>query len=327
MNDQRTHMNGKPVFMVSAKSIINFQSGFRHKLLCDGPTFTAGSACAYSCAFCYVPDLMRKSPHRAGIVHDHNEVVIRRSGAAEAMRAQLISRRGELKFNDPTDTRVIYASPLVDVAANMDLVRETVELCKVILELTNWQIRLLSKSSFLPFIAKGLEPFPGLRARQRVIYGISTGTLDDKLAASIEQGCPLVSRRIESLHWLQDSGFRTFGMICPSLPQADYIQFSSNILTAIRADRCEHIWAEVINVRGESMVRTVKGLLQAGFAAEAEAVRQTSNDKADWEQYARSTFEAHVACCPPGKLRFLQYVTTSSRPWWERQQSCGAVLL
>src|SRR5438045_3585178 len=116
MSEYRVTMNKKPVYEVPAKSIINFESGFRHKLLCDGPTFTAGSACAYSCAFCYVPDLMRKSPHRAGIVHDHNEVVIRRSGAAEAMRAQLISRRGELKFNDPTDARVIYASPLVDVA-------------------------------------------------------------------------------------------------------------------------------------------------------------------------------------------------------------------
>jgi len=125
---------------------------------------------------------------------------------------------------------------------------ETSELCKVILELTNWQIRLLSKSSFLPFIAKGLEQFPGLRARQRVIYGVSTGTLDDKLASSIEQGCPLVRRRIESFHWLQNSGFRTFGMICPSLPQPDYLQFSKDILSAIRADRCEHIWSEVINV-------------------------------------------------------------------------------
>ena len=35
-------MNGKPVFLVPAKSIINFDSGFRHKLLCDGLTFTAG---------------------------------------------------------------------------------------------------------------------------------------------------------------------------------------------------------------------------------------------------------------------------------------------
>jgi len=50
---KRAIMNGKPVFDVPAKSVLNMESGFRHKLLCDGPTFTAGSACAYSCCFCY----------------------------------------------------------------------------------------------------------------------------------------------------------------------------------------------------------------------------------------------------------------------------------
>jgi len=82
---------------------------------------------------------------------------------------------------------VIYASPLVDVAANMDLARETVEICKVILELTNWEIRLLSKSNLLPKIAESLTGY-----RSRMIYGVSTGNLDDPLAAAYEQGTPKV---------------------------------------------------------------------------------------------------------------------------------------
>src|SRR5581483_9220845 len=170
MNTNRTTMNGKPVYEVPAKAIINFESGFSHKLLCDGPTFTAGSACVYRCAFCYVPDLMRKSPHMTGIRERHEDVVIRRRGAVEAMRRQLIDARGEPRFYDFTDTRVIYASPLVDVAGNMELVRETVELCEVILKLTCWQIRLLSKSNLLPKVAQGLDHIPD--AKRRVIYGV-----------------------------------------------------------------------------------------------------------------------------------------------------------
>lgn len=324
---ERSHMNGKPVVTVPAKSIINFESGFRHKLLCDGPTFTAGTACPYSCTFCYVEELMRKCPHLKGVQLKHWQVVIRRAGAAVAMKAQLTDRRGNPKFKDRADTRVIYASPLVDIAANMDLVRETIELCKIILELTYWQIRLLSKSNLLPFIARELDRFPELHARERVIYGVSTGTLDNKLAASIEQGCPLVSRRIDSLHCLQNLGYRTFGMVCPSLPQSDYAKFSADILSAIRAERCEDVWAEVINVRGDSMTRTVQGLAESGFLAEAVAVQKVSNDEAAWEDYACKTFEAHATICPPGKLHFLQYVTTRSRPWWEQQQSRGAVVL
>ena len=40
-------MNGKPVLEVDAKSVVNFASNFSHKLLCDGLTFSTGSACAY----------------------------------------------------------------------------------------------------------------------------------------------------------------------------------------------------------------------------------------------------------------------------------------
>lgn len=53
-------MNGKPVFEVEAKSIINTKSGFAKKLLCDGYTFSMGDACAYRCSFCYVPSMFNK---------------------------------------------------------------------------------------------------------------------------------------------------------------------------------------------------------------------------------------------------------------------------
>jgi DNA repair photolyase len=325
----RATMNGKPVFEVPAKSIINFESGFSHKLLCDGPTFTAGSACPYTCTFCYVPDLMRKSPHMAGpnaAGARHEDIVIRRHGAIGAMRSQLTDRNGRPKFlDDPADRRVIYASPLVDVAANMELVRETVEACKLILDLTHWQIRLLSKSNLLPRVAEALANHPG---RDRIIYGVSTGTLDNGIARAFEIGTPLVSKRLESLHALQDAGCRTFGMICPSLPMEDYTHFAAEMRNAIRAERCEHVWGEVINVRGESMTRTVGALHGAGYRAEATALIDVGSNKAEWERYARETFEAHVAAgYAPGQLRFLQYVTKDSRAWWSARQQEGAILL
>lgn len=340
MPAESTTMNGKPVHEVPAKSVINFASAFEHKKLCDGLTFSTGSACVYSCAFCYVPDLMRKSPHMAGITQRHEDVVIRRRGAINAMRAQLTDRHGRPKFLDPQDTRVIYSSPLVDVAGNLRLVEETVEACKVILELTNWQIRLLSKSNLLPRIAAQISE----KHAQRLIYGVSTGTLDDGLARAFETGTPLVSKRIESLRWLQDRGLRTFGMICPSLPMptgdsADsyYPAFAREMADALRADKCEHVWGEVINVRGDSMTRTVEALRSHGYDRHADALEKTSTDKAAWERYARQTFEAHAAVYAGQagadvsgkgpKLRFLQYVTKDSRPWWEARESTGAVLL
>jgi DNA repair photolyase len=317
---ERTSMNGKPVVNVPALSVVNFDSAFKHKLLCDGLTFSTGSACAYSCSFCYVPDLMRKNPHASNLAQPFEQTVIRREGAIRAMVKQLKSAKGRSLAQQKL---VIYASPLVDVAANMELVSETVEACREILDYTAWDIRLLSKSNLLPKVAEQLIP----RWKSRVIFGVSTGTLGNDLAKAFEAGTPLVSKRIESLHWLQDHGYRTFGMICPSLPQLDYASFAQEMAAAIRVDRCEHVWAEVINLRGESFKRTLAALNAGGFHQEARILESVTNDKAAWENYARATFEAHCQVIPPSKLRFLQYVTKDSKAWWAARQGEGSVLL
>lgn len=327
-------MNGKPVFTVPAKTVVNFESGFGKKLLCDGPVFNAGQACVYRCAFCYVESMEVKQRawfEKHGVDYGdrgHIGTVIRNANPVERVRGQLLAHP-ELERNKK---KVIYSSTKVDVAGNMELVRETVEICKVILELTNWDIRLLSKSNLLPKIAEGLLNGSDVKwlPKERTIFGVSTGTLDDKLAQAFEEGCPLVSKRIQSLHWLQDNGFRTFGMICPSLPAiypGGYTPWAKEMHAAIRADKCEHVWAEVINVRGESFTRTEKCLRDAGYDRTADVLKLVSHDKQAWEQYARRTFEAHERLYKPGQLRFLQYVNSANKQWWFQRQEKGAVLL
>lgn len=347
---ERTTMNGKPVLTRPAKTVLNMKSGFAEKLLCDGPTFSLGDACAYSCSFCYVPAMMQKAAYIPK-GHKHAAMVVRRENALDVLRQQLQSLKPAVKDQALT----IYSSPLVDVAANMDLVRETVEACRLILTETKWHIRLLSKSNLLPKIAQALceearsnrRPY-GITlpdAMERMIYGVSTGTLDDAQAAAFEQGCPKPSKRIESLHWLQDEGFRTYGMLCPSLPQRNYTQFAQDLLHAIRPEKCEHIWAEVMNVRGQSLSNTVSALHHAGFEWQASALQRVSQDTAAWEDYARQTFcalqlELHYRnwfytrpdLCPgekfPVRLRFLQYVTPKTITWWQLHgQHDGAILL
>jgi len=165
--------------------------------------------------------------------------------------------------------------------------------------------------------------------RARILYGVSTGTADNGLAKSFEQGTPLVSKRIESLHWLQDNGFQTYGMICPSLPRPneDYETFSTDICEKIRIDKCQHVWAEVINVRGDSLTATSKGLREGGYNEIASALEAVSGDTTAWEQYNRDTFLGHTKVIPAEKLRYLTYVTRKTLPWWETQIPFGAVLL
>jgi DNA repair photolyase len=212
----------------------------------------------------------------------------------------------------------------VDVAANLLDARETISACRLILENTHWQIRLLSKSSLLRLVAEELGDY-----RDRVIYGLSTGTFQDRLAMGFETHASSPTARLRTLHWLQDSGYRTYAMICPSLPQNDYDKFARIAAEAVRSDRCEHVWAEVLNVRGKSLARTCASLLRAGFEPEANALAQVSGEenKGNWEEYARATFLAHASVLPPAKLRFLQYVQPGQADWWQRQKNRGAVLL
>ena len=66
--------------------------------------------------------------------------------------------------------------------------------CNLILDHTHWQIRLLSKSNLLHrLIADKMIPE---RHHQRIIFGFSSGTLDDPVAKAIETGTPLVSQRL-----------------------------------------------------------------------------------------------------------------------------------
>ncbi|HYG34935.1 MAG TPA: hypothetical protein VEC99_09135 [Clostridia bacterium] len=319
-------IGGKPRFLIHSNSVINTESKFKEKLLCDGLTFTAGHACVFSCKFCYVESMLKKNKRLSVILsqtkRSFEDVAVEIADAPRMARECLLNR-GKARFSDPNDRRVIYASPLVDVAATMDHVRTTVEICRAILELTHWQIRLLSKSSLLLQVAKAVPS----EFKDRMIYGFSTGTLDPSLARIYEVGTALVSKRLDALHWLQDNGYRTFGMICPVLPQKDYDRFAVEVAEKIRAGQCEHIWAEVLNKRCDSLKATSLALREAGRLEEADLVDAVAADRSAWDEYARNVFLALGKVTPPGKLRFLQYVTKDTRAWWEQHTAQGAVLL
>lgn len=322
----RDYVAGKPAFVVQSDSVISLDSHFAAKKLCDGPTFTTGHACVFSCEFCYVKTVLRKNKKVRAILKEtglgFEDIVIELADPATVAR-KFLSGKSKPKFNDPKDERVIYASPIVDIAATMDHVKRTVAVCLAILELTHWHIRLLSKSSLLAEVARRIPE----KFKHRMIYGLSSGTLDDGMAKIFEKGTALPSKRIEALHWLQDNGYRTFGMPCPTLPQRDYDQFAAEMAEILRVDRCEHVWVEVLNPRGDSLPGTAKALRNSDFDWEAGQLETLAHDKAAREDYARKTFEAFAKVIPADKLRFMQYVDKGSYGWWHERENQGAVLL
>ena len=319
-------VGNKPRFVIKSKSVLNTKSDFGHKLLCDGMTFTAGHACAFSCSFCYVEALMRKNANLNALLEHrglkHEDVVVEIENPVAALRHQLLLKNDKPRFNGSDGKKVIYASPLVDVAGSPAQVTVTIDLCREILKHTSWHIRLLSKSSLLVKVAEALK-----NDKKRMIYGFSTGTLDDNLTHSFEIGTASVSRRLKALKYLQDGGYRTFGMVCPIIPQQDYARFAEDLAKKMDIEKCEHVWAEVLNPRGTAMRDTSAAMRRKGFTAEADFVDKVAEDQAEWDKYAEQTFLALTKVIPSKKLRFLQYVDAGDYLVWEKHQSKGAVLL
>jgi DNA repair photolyase len=317
--------NGKPEFEIPAASVINFKSAFAEKGLCTGPTFTAGLACHFSCSYCYVAAQLSRNPavlritKETGLSFDQLSIV--KETPLSVLKRQLFDSRGCLR-KVANQFHVIFGSPVVDVAANLETARRTVELCRFILEHTNWHIRLLSKSVLLLEVACELSAF-----KDRLILGFSTGTLNEPLAAATEKGTSRVSARIKALHWLQNNGFRTFGMLCPILPVENVEEYIAAAVQVLQVDRLEHVWAEVLNARGNSLRRTVEALAKADHLEVAVAVEQIAQDRVMWERSARRTFDALCGHVPRKKLRFLQYVQPGTLEWWWDHVQNGAILL
>lgn len=316
---------GKPVLFRDAKTVLSLNNWeFHEKQLCDGIVVDLGDACAYGCEFCdgesklrvASAPVLRAYNESAGTAYEFPDVVIRSNNAIELLKRQLFYRDGRKRFNDHLDNRVAFFPVTVDVAANRDLLRETAEACNLILNNTYWQIRLLSKSNLLhKLIEDGMIP----KHQQRVIFGISIGTLIDRVGLAVESGAPPVTERLKSLHWLQDAALKTFCMICPSLPQSNYAKFSREICAEIRVERCEEVWAKVINFQSASDTKTIGALRLTKQNGVADMLEEFTGPEGGvkWEECARATFIAHAKNIPPEKLRFLHNVEYGKDDqWW-----------
>ena len=99
-------------------------------------------------------------------------------------------------------------------------------------------------------------------------------------------------------------------MICPIGPYD--VDSAAEAVDQIKPQCCEQIWAEPLNVRGKSLVKTRDALLAADLGKEAHELERVMRDKNAWRQYCMELFTALQTemdkCGQLNKLRFLQYV-------------------
>lgn len=285
-----------------SKTGIALSEGFKKKRLA-AYSVNIGNVCGFGCAYCYVPDMPFQHQSVKKLLHQGNKI-----GDFSNYREfdDLISAvTKDIKKFKPGDTSMVIFCTTCDPCATLEHVEMTTAAAKVILENSDLQIRVLSKSTNIQMVAQSLSVY-----KERVTYGLSTGTCLPAVSRAIETNASPILNRIATLHWLQDNGYRTFGMICPVLPSEKGMV--AKLLNQIRPELCEDIWVEAINDKGNSLTNTHKALIRAGLDWHAYAIRKVMENKVAWRNYSTEFFLAFRKELKKRKLsqklHFLQYV-------------------
>ena len=211
--------------------------------------------CAYGCRFCSTPhgnylrvhrtefaDLTEQQTGHRMMPAETPALSFRWPDVLERLEAQLASKRKGWGRG-----RTLIFSMLTDAfspwAVDSGLTRAALD---QVLERTAFRIRVLTKSAIV-----GQQPWLDLfrQHHDRVVVGLSIGTLDDEWARRMEPGTSEPSARIRAIHTLQDVGVPSFGMLCPAFPEVLEGDGLERLVVAIRSGRMEHIWAEPFNER------------------------------------------------------------------------------
>jgi len=317
----------KPVLYVHSDTVINVNSKFNEKGgLSTRGAGNCGVACGLFCAYCSSGAVMKWN-NQTDILRvlglDHSDVVIRRLDPLETARRQLTNPDGSPLYADPEDTGIVELASIVDPLATPELMRETTKLARLIFELTHWRVRVLSKSRLL---AKFARQFVG-DERRRLLLGFSIGIPEDDVARSVEVNAAPASMRFRLHRELLEEGFPMFGMSCPVLAVPDFRALAERIAAEIQPERLEKVWCEAINVRGDSIIRTIAALKKGGHDDLARRLGHASRSKIAWEiEYNRRAFLGFKEVMGD-KLAYLTYVTPESETWWSEYAKEGAVLL
>ena len=177
----------------------------------------------------------------------------------------------------------------------------------LLLEHTELRVRILTKSGI---VATGQYLSLLKSHKDRVVVGLSIGTLDNSWARAIEKRATNPTKRFDALTTLQTEGIPTFGMLCPVFPDVLESGRLEALVDAIRPDVCEHVWAEPYNDRGNWKV--VRDAYPKGSVGYEWFERMFGGKgKEGWSSYATELYRRLLTKAKregwTHKLRYLLY--------------------
>ena len=253
--------------------------------------------CQHACRFCYVPSVSTiklKAPLAELGVKDPDgqwgeyaflrmwdeRAFTRSLMAAENIpladlnpdgnRAVMLSTTTDpyqtLRGGDPVQTAALNSQARAMVRRMLELIRDRSTL----------NVRILTRS---PLAREDFDLFQTFG--NRLLFGMSIPTLDDRLARLYEPKAPSPSRRLETLRLAVSKGLPVYAAVAPTYPEQGEAELAA-VLGEIGRLSPVTVFHEPINIRAENVERMRREAEEVGLKFRAEAFET----KDRWAEYA-----------------------------------------
>ena len=272
------------------------RNGFKYKSLsCWSINPFVG--CQHACRFCYVPSTMfpamLQSLARVGVrdadgewgkyaflrVWDERAFLSSLRAAektpigelnADGNRAVMLSSTTDayqmLRGENPVQTSALNSQARIMVRRMLELIRDRSTL----------NVRILTRS---PLAREDFDLYQTFG--NRLVFGMSIPTLDDRLARLYEPKAPAPSRRLETLRLAAAKGIPVYAAVAPTYPEMKEPELAA-VLGEIGRLNPITVFHEPINPRAENVERMRREAEAVGLKFRADAFETTDR----WVEYA-----------------------------------------
>lgn len=253
--------------------------------------------CTHGCRFCYVPDVsaikQAESLKEYGVKDPDEEwgqYSLLRRWDADAFYRSLDTAKGIPKDKLKTDGHraIMYCTTtdpyqvfnagdaLRSKELNMraeQMVRNSLE---IIRDNSGLNVRILTRG---PLARKHFDIFKSFG--NRLVFGMSLPTLNDKLCKIYEPKAPGPQKRLETLQMARDAGLNVYVAMAPTYPECDEADLRATLI-AIKELKAITIFHEPINIRAENVARIEKHAKELGEKMNTKVFAS----KESWRRYA-----------------------------------------
>lgn len=259
--------------------------------------------CSHGCLFCYVPSTStnKLKPHLAnyGVSNPDQEwgqyVLLRTWDEKEFVRSLIKAETTPIGELNPDGNRAVLLCsttdpyqviPHPDAKTRSQLMKESAKMVRRALELilneSTLNVRILTRG---PLAKRDFDLFQ--KFGNRLLFGMSLPTLDNRLAKVYEPGAPSPSQRLKTLREAKAAGIPVFVAVAPTYPECDESDLEAT-LHAVKALDPVTIFHEPINIRAENVKRIAQHAASLGVELKTEVF---ATPRA-WRSYALSALRS-----------------------------------